>query len=190
MDQNNSSAHLHDRMQGVVNSGQVLDYLLSDDGTFPNNAKLPLLIYQGALALSRKNPAAIVENLFDSNGWSGSWRNGIYSCHHYHSTAHEVLGVYSGSAQVQLGGDNGVTLTVGRADVVIIPAGVAHKNLGASADFRVVGAYPQGQRPDMCYGKAAERPRTDENISRVPAPQSDPVYGADGPMNKHWRMKS
>ena len=189
MNQNKSLTHPDDRTQGVAYSGQALNHLLRDDGTFPNNAKLPLLVYQGALVLGRNNPASIVEDLFESNGWSGSWRNGIYSYHHYHSTAHEVLGVYSGSAKVQLGGENGVTLTVCRADVVIIPAGVAHKNLGASTDFRVVGAYPQGQRPDLCYGKTGERPRTDDNIARVPAPQMDPFYGADGPMKKHWSMQ-
>ncbi len=189
MNQNNSLTNPHDRTPGIVYPGKVLDYILRDDGMFPNNAKLPLLVYQGAMELGRNNSASIVEDLFESNSWSGSWRNGIYSYHHYHSMAHEVLGVYSGSAKVQMGGENGVTLTVCRADVVIIPAGVAHKNLGASADFRVVGAYPQGQRPDLCYGNAGERLQTAHNIVKVPMPQKDPVHGAGGPMNKHWRMQ-
>ena len=88
-------------MQNMVQSGKVLNERLKDDGSFPNNEKLALLVYQSALMLPRSNPAAMVENLFASNGWSGSWRNGIYGFHHYHSTAHEVLGVYSGSAEVQ-----------------------------------------------------------------------------------------
>lgn len=173
-------------MQKVVCSGQVLNEHLKDDGTFPNNERLPVLIYQRALALPKSRPAAIVENLFASNGWSGSWRNGIYDFHHYHSTAHEVLGVYGGWAKVQLGGDNGITLSLRRGDVVIIPAGVAHKNLGASSDFRVVGAYPSGTRPDMCYGRAGERPRTDERIAGISLPPLDPVYAAEGPLAVHW----
>lgn len=175
-----------DQLQTVVRSEQVFHQRLKDDGSFPNNEKLPLLVYQGALALPRNNPAVVFEDLFESNGWSGSWRNGIYGFHHYHSTAHEVLGVYSGSAKVQLGGEDGISLTVRRGDVIIIPAGVVHKNLGASSDFRVVGAYPLGQGPDMCYGKAGERPQADQNIDNVPLPPKDPVYGSGGPMAEHW----
>ena len=85
-----------------------------------------------------------------------------------------------------MGGENGITLTVRRGDVVVIPAGMAHKNLGASSDFRVVGAYPRGQSPDMCYGKAGERPQTVRNIAKVQLPLKDPVYGIDGPLKEHW----
>ena len=170
----------------MILSGQLITQHLKDDGTFPNNEKLPLLIYQGALALPRRNPAALVADLFESNGWNRSWRNGIYGFHHYHSTAHEVLGVYSGFAKVQLGGDLGVEQTVRCGDVVVIPAGVAHKNLGDGDNFRVVGAYPSGQSPDMCYGKTGERPLADGHIAGVSLPPKDPVYGINGPMMRHW----
>ena len=71
-------------------------------------------------------------------------------------------------------------------DVIIIPAGVAHKNLGSSGDFRCVGAYPPGQDWDMNYGKAGERPAADENIANVPLPVADPVFGFEGPLMKNW----
>ena len=176
------------RFQEAIQSPQIVNQRLKDDQTFPNNERLPLLVYQSALVLPSKDPASIVEDLFELNGWSGSWRNGVYAFHHYHSIAHEVLGVYSGTAQIQLGGDNGIALTVRCGDVIIIPAGVAHKNLGAAGDFRIVGAYPRGQSPDMCYGKAGERPQTDQNISKVPLPQKDPVYGSGGPILEKWRV--
>ena len=188
LDRLKTENHEADRLQAVVRSGQVIHQRLKSDGSFPNNERLPLLVYCGALALPQSNPAAIVEDLFESNGWSGSWRNGIYGFHHYHATAHEVLGIYSGSAQVQMGGENGMTLTVRRGDVVIIPAGVAHKNLGAGSNFRVVGAYPPGQRPDMCYGKAGERPQADDHIAGVSLPHMDPVYGTGGPLEAHWKI--
>jgi uncharacterized protein YjlB len=172
--------------EDAIKTPQVTHQALKDDGTFPNNEKRPLLLYQGALDLPADDPASIIEAVFAANGWVGSWRDGIYSYHHYHSTAHEVLGVYSGSARVQLGGEQGVILSVKRGDVVIIPAGVAHKNLGSTPDFRVVGAYPDGQRWDMNCGKAGERPRADQNIARVPLPQADPVYGSHGPLGEHW----
>ena len=76
--------------------------------------------------------------------------------------------------------------TVAAGDVVVIPAGVAHRRLRSTPDFGVVGAYPQGQRWDMCYGKKGERPGTDRNIARVPDPGTDPVYGGEGPLLELW----
>ena len=80
-----------------------VDYVyLYDDDTFPNNPRFPLLKYREAVPIQGHDPAAIFERIFNDNSWVGSWRNGVYSMHHYHSSAHEVLGVYSGSALVQL----------------------------------------------------------------------------------------
>jgi uncharacterized protein YjlB len=173
------------RRNDFFNEPDVLAQVLTDDGIFPNS-RLPLLIYRAPVVLPKTDPAAVFEELFGVNGWHGSWRNGIYSFHHYHSTAHEVLGIYRGSAKVQLGAENGITIEVHSGDVVIIPAGVAHKNLGSSADFGVVGAYPEGQDYDMNYGKPSERPKADKNIAKVALPKMDPVYGAGGPLMKHW----
>lgn len=170
----------------LIQEPEVGVHLLRDDGVYPNNERLPLLAYQGALRLPQRNPAASIEVLFRENQWGGSWRNGVYGFHHYHSTAHEVLGVYGGQASVQLGGEQGIVLSIERGDVVIIPAGVAHKNLGASSDFAVVGAYPLGQHPDMKCGKPGERPQADQRIALVPLPQADPVYAAQGSLAVYW----
>ena len=168
-----------------LNPPRVLALPLQDDGVIPNS-KFPLLIYQGAVKLPPRDPAPVFEDLFTANQWGNSWRDGIYTYHHYHSTAHEVLGVYSGSATVQFGGERGIKQKITAGDVVIIPAGVAHKNLGASSDFGVVGAYPGGQEWDMNYGQKRERPAADENIARVALPKLDPVYGAGGPLLEQW----
>lgn len=159
---------------------------LKDDGIFPNNEKYPLLVYRDVIVSDGGDTASTIEHIFGKNGWGGMWRNGIYARHHYHSTAHEVLGVYSGSATVQLGGEDGIRSTIRRGDVVVIPAGVAHKRLDSSGDFMVVGAYPQGQMWDMNYGRPGERPGTDRNIAAVPVPDTDPVYGKKGPLKKLW----
>jgi uncharacterized protein YjlB len=179
-------SHLDARLKDFVKTPQATCHLLKDDGLIPNNEKLPLLVYQNAVALPEDDPAAIFEAVFAANGWSGSWRNGIYSFPHYHSQAHEVLGIASGTAKVQFGGEKGVILTVKPGDVVVIPAGVGHKNLGASRDLCVVGAYPRGQTPDLRYGKPNERPEVIQNIARVPPPTLDPVYGANGPLIEYW----
>jgi uncharacterized protein YjlB len=160
-------------------------HLFADDGVFPNS-RLPVLVYRRVIA----DVSAIgFEQLFERNGWSAAWRDGLYSVHHYHSTAHEVLGIYKGRVTARLGGPAGITVTLEAGDVVIVPAGVAHKNDGASADFSVVGAYPAGTGPDMQYGKPGERPGADRNIARVALPGGDPVRGARGPLATLWRAK-
>ena len=133
-------------------------HVFADDGVFPNS-RLPVLIYRGVLATPN---AAAFEEMFETNGWSSAWRNGLYGVHHYHSTAHEVLGIYEGRVTARLGGERGVSVTLLAGDVAVIPAGVAHKNDGASADFRVVGAYRVGTSPNMRRktGRApGQRPR-------------------------------
>lgn len=163
--------------------------VFGDDSRFPNNERLPLVLYQNAVKLPQRDPAAIFEAIFHANQWGSSWRNGIYPYHHYHSTAHEVLGISRGQASVRLGGDdNGETFEVQAGDALVIPAGVAHKNLGSSSDFQVVGAYPKGQQWDMNYGKPGERPQAERNIAQVPLPKTDPVYGQDGQLAKYWHL--
>jgi uncharacterized protein YjlB len=76
---------------------------------------------------------------------------------------------------MQFGGEKGVILSIRPGDVAVVPAGVGHKNLGASPNLCVVGAYPSGGDWDMCYGKKSERARAIWNIPRVSLPSSDPV---------------
>jgi uncharacterized protein YjlB len=172
-----------------IREPRVIAHLLKDNGTIPNS-RLPLLIYQGALVLPKDDPASAIESLLRTHQWGDDWRNGIFSYHHYHSTAHEALFVYSGSAKVQVGGEPGLIATINAGDVIIIPAGVGHKNLGSSSDFHVVGAYPPQQKVDMNYGREGERPRVDQNIARVATPAFDPVFGKSGPLLDHWKTKS
>ena len=160
--------------------------ILIEDGVFPNNGLLPLLHYQNALQISDADDSAMVKEILETNGWTNSWINGIYDYHHYHSTAHEVLVALKGSAHVQFGGPNGIALTFAQGDVIIIPAGVAHMKVNDADGFSCMGAYPDGQAYDMNYGKPEERPRSHENIRKVPLPQHDPLYGNDGPLIRNW----
>jgi uncharacterized protein YjlB len=79
-------------------------HTFDDDGRFPNSV-LPVLLYRGALASDAR--AADYEQLFTRHGWLGAWRDGIFDFHHFHSTAHEVLGIAAGRANVVLGGPHG-----------------------------------------------------------------------------------
>ena len=165
---------------------EVVARQLADDGAIPNHPTLPLLLYRRAVTLPEHDPATVFEVLFTANGWPAAWRNGIFPFHHFHSTAHEVLGVYSGSAIARFGGESGIELTVSPGDVVVIPAGVGHKAIEASADLGIVGAYPAGTSPDLCRGAPRERARCLDAIALVPIPDRDPLYGDEGPLHRHW----
>ncbi len=163
---------------------------LEDDGVFPNNPVLPTLLYHGALNLHGvEDPALFLLHIFSRNGWSNGWQNGIYPYHHYHSTAHEVLGCHRGRARVRLGGSEGPAVVFERGDVLIIPAGVSHQRLEASSDFAVVGAYADGNDYDMNRGTPGERPRADENIAALAVPRSDPAFGTAGPLTIQWSLQ-
>src|SRR5918992_2498758 len=112
----------------AVRSAELQIHLFEDDGSIPNNPKLPLILYQSALDFADNDPAAVCEEVFAAHDWGDAWRNGIYPFPHYHSTAHEVLGIARGQARVRLGGDPGIVLDVHAGDVVVIPAGVGHQN--------------------------------------------------------------
>ncbi len=160
--------------------------LIPNDGPFPNNDVLPLILMRQVFDPLAKNLAGTIEETFQGNAWGRSWRNGIFTVHHYHSTAHEVLGLYAGRVEVRFGGPNGPAVSAQAGDVIIIPAGASHKNLDQSSNFRCVGAYPAGQSPDMQYGKPGERPKTDQNIRSVALPTADPVFGKSGPLLEIW----
>ncbi len=156
-------------------------YSFQDDGGIPNSP-LPVLVYRGVGGASRG--AGACEELFAANGWLGAWRDGIFPFHHFHSTAHEVLGIVSGRVMVMLGGPGGREFQVRTGDVLVLPAGTGHRYLGSSGDLLVVGAYPDGMRWDIRRGDPAEHNEAVANIRAVPLPRADPV---GGPLVELWK---
>lgn len=157
----------------------------TDDGIIPNS-RLPLLLYKHALD-PEEGLVTVMETLFAGNGWTNSWRDGIYPFHHYHSNTHEVLGIYRGFALLQLGGARGRKIMVQKGDVLVIPAGVGHKNL-EDEELGVIGAYPNGAVPDLLKGLAGERPLADRHIAAVPLPVKDPYFGTEGGLQLIWQQ--
>ncbi|HEX3350317.1 MAG TPA: cupin domain-containing protein [Acetobacteraceae bacterium] len=156
-----------------------------DDGMVPNSA-LPLLLYRSALPA---DPAAI-ERRFAGNGWSNGWRDGIFPFHHFHSTAHEVLGIAAGRARVRFGGPEGRDIDVAAGDVVVIPAGVGHCRLSGDSGLLVVGAYAGGADYDTCRGDPEQAERVRRNIAAVAIPASDPVDGWSGALSALWNARA
>jgi uncharacterized protein YjlB len=156
-----------------------------DNGIFPNSV-LPVLLYINVLKLPFLFSGDFIKKNFEGNNWSNAWKAGIFTYHHYHSNTHEVLGVYKGKTKIVLGGESGALIEIQKGDVLIIPAGVAHKNLGIENDVGVIGAYPGGKNYDIKYGRKDERPEADINIENVPIPATDPVWEASSGLIKIW----
>jgi|SRR5579871_225384 len=155
----------------------------ADDGSIPNS-KLPLLVYRHAVP---PDPAAI-ERIFTQNRWPAAWRNSVHPFHHFHSDAHEVLGVASGSGKVLFGGPSGAELEVSAGDVVVVPAGVGHCRISKTDDLLIVGAYPDNSHHhDLRRGNPAEHDDVVRNITDVAMPNADPVSGEQGPLVRLWR---
>jgi uncharacterized protein YjlB len=171
----------------VNEAPRVIAHRLAADGAIPNHPRWPLLVYPGAVKVAGPDPAAAFEALFDANRWPAAWRNGVFPYHHFHTTAHEALGVYSGEVTVQFGGDGGIEITARPGDVVVLPAGTGHKRIAARGALGIVGAYPAGQHPDMNTPLLAAVRRAAEAVARVPLPERDPVYGAGGPLFEYWK---
>jgi uncharacterized protein YjlB len=146
-------------------------------GTIPNHPSFAVLLYRDVPGVSEG--AGPCRRLFADNGWGGSWVDGVFDFHHFHSTSHEVLGVVAGEATLELGGPQGSSFEVSAGDVLVLPAGTGHRRASARAGFTVLGAYPAGQedydllRGDDPYEVAEAR----ERIAALGAPPSDPVGG-------------
>jgi uncharacterized protein YjlB len=165
-------------------STAVKTLMLERNDWVPNNPRLPVLIYPRAIALQGSDPAALFEQTFNANGWPAQWRYGVFDYHHYHTEGHEVLGVAVGHARLMLGGPEGHIVEVGAGDVLLLPAGTGHCNLGSSNDFLVVGAYPPGQHADIC--REAPTAAQLANIAKLPFPDIDPVQGPNGAVHQYW----
>lgn len=167
-----------------MSAAQPQGFVLQPSETMPNS-RLPVLIYRGALPLDATNKAGEFDRMFERNGWRGIWRDGIYDFDHFHSNAHEVLGVAQGSATLQLGGEGGRKIEVRAGDALVLPAGTGHRCITQSENFVVIGAYPPGQEHyDICRSRS---PEAELRIERLRLPATDPISGESGPLLRLWK---
>jgi uncharacterized protein YjlB len=177
-----------DQLAGLIRQRKAHAFRFRDDGIIPNHPRWPLIVYRSVVRFPASlDPAAVLEDLFENNGWGNSWRDGIYDYVHYHSRIHEVLGIAGGAGKVQFGGKRGRTLRLKAGDVVVLPAGTGHQCLWASQDFLVIGAYPPSGHYDVCTS-SKDHERALRTIPKVARPGKDPIFGNRGPMIKAWKM--
>lgn len=153
-------------------------FYFKDDGIFPNS-KLPALVYSGLFRDDYDCCEQWLEDTFSGNQWRRALKNPLFGFPHYHSNTHEVLGVCEGSAFIELGGANGIKTEIVKGDVIVIPAGVAHRCVDHSKDFKVVGGYPGEVIPDVKTGLPEEREEALKNIASLDIPKFDPILGED-----------
>ncbi|MEB6380292.1 cupin domain-containing protein [Leclercia adecarboxylata] len=157
--------------------------MLSARDWVPNNPHLPVLIYKGVI--TDGDIASQFEQRFADNGWPPQWRDGIFDYHHYHSNAHEALGIARGAARLMIGGPGGEEIAVEAGDALLLPAGTGHCRLSATDDFLVVGAYPPETDFDLC--KQAATPAVLARIVALPFPEQDPLTGRSPALTKYWK---
>ena len=163
-------------------------FLFADDGETPNNPRLPLVLYRDAVTLTgAADPASVFEKTFARHGWRDGWRNGIFDFLHFHTGAHEVLGIARGHAKVEFGGARGRQVDLQAGDVAVLPAGTGHRRLSSSADLLAVGAYPKGGNYDHVRPKRIDHDAAVAAIAITLLPEQDPVYGRDGPLMRLWK---
>ena len=157
----------------------------------PNNARLPVVVYRDVLdsqtIADGDRLASTFEAMFQRNGWPPKWRNGIFDYHHFHSSAHEVLGIAAGIAQVIVGGPGGRVVHLEAGDVILLPAGTGHCLMSSSGPLDVVGAYPPNQQWDI--RRDALTPKEQRAMQALPFPPRDPIYGEHGPMTEYWHAQ-
>jgi uncharacterized protein YjlB len=155
------------------------------DGGIPNS-RLPLVFWKDLLPPEARNGEAATA-LYRRNGWQGTWVYTVFPYWHFHTHGHEALACVSGSARIGFGGDNGIEAEVAVGDVCVIPAGVGHKRLYSSDDFRMAGSYPPGQQGNIVRPGDLDDARIAREIAQVALPEADPISGGQDGVVEVWR---
>lgn len=155
----------------------IFGNIFPDDGYVPNSKyrvkRASSVTSLGGLGrLDKKSAWAKLQKLVSPYGWRVGWLDSVYPYTHYHSTTHEALVVYRGTALIEVGGNRfGEAMSLDEDGYLVIPAGVAHKRLECSDDFQVFGCYPVDARKwDVLRGRKRERKRALANIQKLGQP--------------------
>jgi uncharacterized protein YjlB len=178
--------HEKPQKQGARASSEarIETFRLKPNAWVPNNQCLPVIVYRQAFDPDTADLTGHIDRCFARHAWPVQWHDGVFDYHHFHSTAHEVLGVLAGAAELIVGGPGGRALRIETADVMLLPAGTGHCLMTRENAFQVAGGYPQGQQWDIRRDAlTADELRA---MEALPFPPCDPVYGKRGPLIEHW----
>lgn len=153
-----------------------LKLFFKDDGFIPNSPFPVIVTWKMALfhvATATEAEVALKKRALEI-GWNLEWLWKVYKRPHYHSTTHEALVVFRGSATLRLGGHRlGKIVKVIQGDAIVIPAGVAHQAMERTKDFLVFGFYPVGAKPwDLLFCRKKEREIALPNLVSLREPPS------------------
>lgn len=94
-------------MNSIINfDASFSHHVMAPYSRFHYYPKLPVIIYKQVLQLGDIGEKE-VKQLFESNGWTNAWTDGVFKHPHYHTTAHEVLAVIDGDCMLELAGPDG-----------------------------------------------------------------------------------
>ncbi|MFM6948652.1 MAG: hypothetical protein ACKOWQ_06540 [Aquirufa sp.] len=91
-----------------------------------------------------------------------------------------------GTVKLKIGGQHGVELVVETGDVIIMPAGFGHYSLDNSSHYLFIGGYPNGADWNL-KRSLEEDPYILQEIANIPIPNTDPLFGSNGPMFDYWK---
>lgn len=143
-----------------------------------------LLGFGGELCLCKKVLYCLLEYIHNMLACMYSYEYNycsIFSYHHYHSKAWELLICIHGEATIQFGGDSGPTASVATGDLLLIPPGLAHKQLDEKNGFALLGSYPTVGGFDDAIDTLTGSPTKEEmeRIVNCHVPEHDPIFHLD-----------
>lgn len=175
-------------MQTHKDDGPPELLVFAASGGMPNS-HLPLVLWRGRLPEEARSGEAAAA-LYRASGWTGTWVYTVYPFWHFHTRGHEVLACVAGKARIGFGGEGGAEIDVAVGDVCVVPAGVGHRRLSASAGFLMAGGYPPGQAGDIVRPGEMDLGRIAAAIAALAMPVTDPVSGAADGVVAVWKDAS
>lgn len=160
-------------------------FYFKEDKNIPNSP-FPLLIYRGFFDKEYEACEDWLQKRFSSNKWFPAPGLQVFGFTHYYINTHIVLGICSGEAKWQLGGALGITTSIEKGDVIVIPAGVALRHLESDKDFKIVGACSVNVVPEVQKERNGNLMYGHNYIAGVALPETDPILGPEDGQLTIW----
>ncbi len=161
--------------------------MFADDGSVPNNPPaVCALSPRDRILIGSPDPEDVIEN-GSAQRWRDMWRNGIFPYVHYHFDDPRGMGIARGPRQGPLRRQQGPgARSQHGVRLRELPAGTGHQCLSASPESD--GDRHLFRRTASTISAAAARANMPRRWkpSRVPLPDSDPVFRQAGPLLRLW----